>query len=397
MVLAAFVLPACVGQFLIPALSPHITIVGAVAARAVGLATAIGVPMLIVVTLRRRWFCRYLCPVGLIVDSCAKLRPMPKHAYRKIPPLGQWLMLATLGGAIVGWPLFLWLDPLSIFTASLNASRWPVDAVAIGSVSAMGSIVVMSLIFPKFWCLKLCPLGGMQEFLFGAKLLVTRKKSEIPSSLSAAALARRTAIFAGLGAAGGLAIAGSDRGKNQPQLRPPGAVDDTKFKALCARCGNCVKACPSGIIHQDIRLSDPAGLLTPIVRFPSIADLEQGSETAEDYEKYCQEKCNACTQACPTGAIASLSLAEKLCRPIGLAEVYMPDCLLTEGGNCGYCITDCPREAITLDAVNVFDVQIMIDKAKCNGCGACALLCPMKVIDIIPNGRREIAPIDTDV
>ncbi|MCP4374783.1 MAG: 4Fe-4S dicluster domain-containing protein [bacterium] len=382
MVLAAFVLSPTVGQFLIPALSPHITIVGSIAACAVGVSTLVALPMLVIVTLRRRWFCRMLCPVGLIVDSCAKARPHAKYAYRKVPPIGQWLLLASLGGAIAGWPLFLWLDPLSIFTASLNALSWPMDAVAVCSLSAMGAIVVMSLIFPKFWCLKLCPLGGAQEMLFGLKLLVRRKKEARPKSLSGVALARRSAIFTGLGVAGGLAVAAADSRRNQPQLRPPGAVDDTKFKGLCARCGNCVKACPREIIRQDLRLSDPAGLLTPIVHF------EKGDQ--ENYRKHCCRRCNACTQVCPTGAIAPLSLPEKLCHPIGLAAVDMTGCLLTDGINCGACLHDlCPRDAITKRGM--FS-KILIDPARCNGCGACVLTCPVKVIEVRPNGRYTIEP-----
>ncbi len=84
MVLAAFSLPASVGRFLLPAMSPHLAIVGATAARTVGLATLACLPMLVIVTLRRRWFCRLLCPVGLIVDSCAKASQGAKFSYRRI-------------------------------------------------------------------------------------------------------------------------------------------------------------------------------------------------------------------------------------------------------------------------------------------------------------------------
>jgi len=386
----AFKMPEWTGRFLLPTLSPHIAIVGAVSVWAVGLATLLGLPMLLIVTMRVRWFCRHLCPVGLILDSCAKVRPGAKSAYRKIPPIGQWLALATLGGAIVGWPLFLWLDPLSIFTASLNASRWPLDGVALTSLGVMLSLVVMSLVFPRFWCLKLCPLGGVQDLAFGVKLLVTRKKEDIPKSLSLVALARRSAIFAGLGVAGGLVVSRFDRGLKQPQLRPPGAVDDTKFKSLCARCGNCVKVCPSGIIHQDLRPSDPAGLLTPIVHFV------KGAETTDGYEKYCRTDCNACTQACPTGAIAALPLPEKLLRPIGLAKLFMDGCLLEDDQQCSLCEFECPQDAIRTKDIDMFTREIVIDSDKCNGCGACVPICPKKVLDVFPNGRYVIAPLDDD-
>jgi len=382
-VLAAFVLPAWLGRFFIPAISPHVAIVGPIAARAVALATLVGLPMLVIVAWRRRWFCRWLCPVGLIVDSCAKARPRTKYAYRKIPPVGQWLLLASLGGAAVGWPLFLWLDPLSIFTASLNAWRWPVELAAGLSLGATGFIVLVSLVLPKFWCLRLCPLGGAQDLLFGVRRLAMRRGGDAEGSFSGVALARRSAIFAGLGAAAGALIARSLRSRTDPRIRPPGAVDETAFKALCARCGNCVRACPKGIIYQDVRLADPAGLLTPAIRF------DKGVENPDKYDKYCHQDCHACTQVCPTGAIEAMSLEAKLRRPIGLAEVHMPECRLMTDMGCTVCtVKTCPRDAIAIETVNMIDERVRIDAEKCNGCGACEVICPAKVITVRPCERH---------
>jgi ferredoxin len=130
-------------------------------------------------------------------------------------------------------------------------------------------------------------------------------------------------------------------------------------------------------------------LLTPIVHF------EKGVERDEDYDKYCKEDCNACTQACPTGAIAPMSLPDKLLRPIGLAQVDMPGCLLTHGQQCSVCVYGvCPRYAINTKDLNGFDQEIVVDAGKCNGCGACVLVCPAKVIEVVPNGRYDIAAVD---
>ena len=41
-------------------------------------------------------------------------------------------------------------------------------------------------------------------------------------------------------------------------------------------------------------------------------------------------------------------------------------------------------------------VTLKLDAAKCNGCGACVLICPEKVIEIRPNGRYTIAAIEPD-
>lgn len=44
--------------------------------------------------------------------------------------------------------------------------------------------------------------------------------------------------------------------------RPPGALEDDRFTAACARCGQCVKACPHGTLRL-ASMGDPASAGTP--------------------------------------------------------------------------------------------------------------------------------------
>jgi ferredoxin len=128
------------------------------------------------------------------------------------------------------------------------------------------------------------------------------------------------------------------------------------------RCGNCVRACPVKIIRPDPGDHGVAGFLTPTVSF------------AKDY---CREDCRECTQVCPSGAIARLSLEEKAKAQIGLAKVDASLCLLYDDRECDVCAKACPYEAIKIlwnEEEYVPLPHVVAD--KCPGCGACEFFCP---------------------
>ena len=357
---AIFGIPAVWLRFGIPACSPFIGLVSAVASRSFTIATICSVPMLVVMVLKRRWFCRYLCPLGLMVETCGMTKPT-RLPHARIPPIGQWLALATAGGAVFGWPLFLWLDPLAILSGGIGAASM-VCAVPLILV------VVSSLIFPNLWCLKLCPLGGTQELLSQLRGLVAADKGEAPGA-SRHAKGRRA--FLGLTAGGAIAaLIPRVLPRKEPPLRPPGALAENAFERLCVRCGNCVRSCPSEIVRQDTSPPDLAGLLAPKLNYSS---------------NYCREDCNACTRSCPSGAIRAMNLKQKNRHKIGLARIHMPDCYLATDRECSACVISCPYDAI-IDAFDreSYTTVLRVDPERCNGCGNCVLVCPPKVITVAP-------------
>jgi formate hydrogenlyase subunit 6/NADH:ubiquinone oxidoreductase subunit I len=93
------------------------------------------------------------------------------------------------------------------------------------------------------------------------------------------------------------------------------------------------------------------------------------------------EDCNACTQVCPSGALQPLELPDKRKHIIGEALVDATLCLLTLGKkDCNVCERACPFEAISIVwDENAYVAYPAINARKCNGCGACEVVCPTSI------------------
>jgi len=403
------------------AFSPYVAVCSAVAVRSLGMVALFALPVLVLVLLSPRWFCRHACPAGLLLEVVSKLRPSAQWRWMSWPLIGRWCALLTLGGALAGYPIFLWLDPLAIFNGFFSAWRQPASMAALCAGVVLPILLVLEWIVPRAWCARLCPLGATQELLAlrgrtaspvwiesrqlrlvgravpasracGAsdacgspgRLALPRCQPSSANSISQPdvprlVLARRGFIALCVGAAGGFAVKAA-RGQSPP-LRPPGAMDEVRFTGLCVRCGSCVRVCPTRILHPDIGGHGLASLLTPVARFD---------------DGYCKEDCNRCGRVCPSGAIARLSLADKRRRIIGPAKLDLDVCLLANGRECTACIRACPYQALTLVS-DGFDSRPQLDLTKCTGCGACEAVCPTRprrAICVL-SGRGELSKVST--
>jgi len=348
----------------LPALSPFVAISSAVAMRAAGIGLLLGLPALALALAVDRGICRYACPMGLLLEWVSRLRPRARP--RRLPPLGHWALLLTLGGAAAGYPLLIWLDPFALFHGFVGALRPPVTALALLSAVGVPALGLFSLILPRAWCGRVCPLGAMQELLTTARRTLG---SEEPSPAPAAepSVLRRSVLAMGLGAAWAMATLRRPRAAGARPVRPPGALDEARFPGACVRCGNCMRACPTRILRPDT--ASVAGFLAPVAEFSG---------------GYCREDCAACGEVCPSGAIARLPIGRKRATPMGIAKVDMGLCALTHGRECSACILRCPYEAITT-AFNEEDytTTLRVDAGRCPGCGACELACPMPIKAIV--------------
>lgn len=356
----------------LPALSPFLSVCSAIALRSLSWIYLLSIPVLLVSLYRTRWFCRYMCPAGLVLEG-ASLLSRNKKGIGGIPRMGHLVLVFALGGAVLGYPVFLWLDPLSMFNGFLVCFKWPVTLAAL--VPGIGFIIVvlLNLWRPYIWCYRICPLGFLQEQLAWIGRPAGRKNIAGQSD-------SRRMFLAGVvgGVTGGILrnVTGKIR-----VIRPPGAMEENRFTALCARCGNCINACPEKIIYPDLGETGLPGILTPVVRIgPS----------------YCSEWCSECNKVCPTGAIAMMDLDEKRTVSIGRAVVSRNLCLAWEQReHCMVCDEYCPYHAIkVIDKGGVACPEV--DPDVCRGCGLCQTVCPAQKCAIFVGGQeqRRLEPVE---
>jgi ferredoxin-type protein NapF len=290
--------------------------------------------------------------------------------------LGRWIVGLTLGGACLGYPFLLWLDPLARFAGLfVLGDRGPRLGLVL-SIAGFLALLLLDVLRPHAWCAGVCPLGAFQDLSAALprsfRSLLWRKRRGPGEASRNPALPRRLL----LGIAAGMACAGMarcrHRGASRP-LRPPGAAAEFTFQGVCTRCGNCARACPAGIIERDLGQDGWASFLTPILRFR---------------HDYCREDCVRCTEVCPSGALARLSLQEKASVRLGLPHVDMQVCLLADDRECTVCRSRCPYDAIRYVFSEAdYTLTPQIDCEKCTGCGACEAACPTvptKAIVVVP-------------
>ena len=150
-----------------------------------------------------------------------------------------------------------------------------------------------------------------------------------------AQLERRAFVTTGLAALVAtplLRLEGGDPNSSKKLLRPPMSREESDFLSSCIRCGECMKACPTGTLKPSGIENGLRALWTPVMT-PIAAP--------------CKEGCNACSQACPTDAILKYKVEDKYKFKAGTAVFNSAQCIsYTEGKFCSECVRVCPTNAI---------------------------------------------------
>jgi polyferredoxin/ferredoxin len=162
-------------------------------------------------------------------------------------------------------------------------------------------------------------------------------------------------------------------GLNPELIRPPGALEEKEFLRRCIKCGECMKVCITNGLQPTLFDAGLEGIWSPVL-IPRIG--------------YCEYRCTLCGQVCPTGAIEKLTPEKKAKIRIGLAMIDPGRCLpYAQATPCLVCEEVCPtaKKAIRLETApvkdkngnTVFLKQPKVDIDLCIGCGICETRCPI--------------------
>jgi len=374
-----------------------------------------------------RIFCGWLCPFGALLaltDKIGrivfkKLSLTRNKVLQAIQPIrGYWLLL-LLSVFILGSNWVFFLTPFALFGhETVRALQGHLPWMLIG-------IMIGTLFFSRLWCSVLCPTGVLLSLAARMRLFryqiagncIHCEKCASACSVNTAPVSTSVAMEGCLacgdcqracptkaiewqqrsrhGKNGQLvsnnAVAATKRQESRRQflqtalvvtiavalwkktvwaaekvLRPPGALPESEFTAVCNRCGRCVQVCPSKALYPMPITDGLANFETPyIIPRRNRCDL-----------------CLACQEVCPTGAIKKVSL-EKI--RMGKAVLDKSRCIAwNEGKLCFICGEQCPVLAISGDEHH----RPTVLSDKCVGCGSCENACPIDgeaAIRIFPN------------
>lgn len=296
--------------------------------------------------LRKRFWCRYLCPSGALFSLMASLRLTRRHVTSDCIECGK---------CVEACPFDAIEDDFT--TRGLDCT----------------------------WCQACggaCPTEAIQ-FAAGTRHENSKVASDSASRTLPARRGFLAAAIGGVAAAIGLRSARGDSGQSTRLIRPPGSVAEPEFLALCVRCGHCFQVCPGPVLR-------PAGLETSFeALWTPVADMLHAG---------CHQDCNFCTQVCPTGAIRPLTIEQKRQTPMGLAIVRENTCVSHTGDDfCRLCADECDAAGYSAIEMRRIELPIgeipeglfsdeeidamshteapFINADKCVGCGLCEYRC----------------------
>ncbi|NLG74565.1 MAG: 4Fe-4S binding protein [Chloroflexi bacterium] len=303
----------------------------------------IAIPFVLVLLLNlveRRFWCRYLCPLGALIGLGSKFAWIKRVVNQKsCVQCGDCAALCTMGA----------ISPQNDFISD------PAEC-----------IMCMD-------CAEPCP-----------KTAITFERGPLVSWHNEFDPTRREALATlGVGAAavGLLALdVGNVKAARSSVLRPPGAGED--FISKCIRCDQCIMGCPNKALQPAGFEAGWDAVWTPVL---------------DPFSGYCDPDCNLCGQICPSHAIPPLSLEEKRKAVIGIAQVNFETC-----ARCMDCMEHCPNEAFEeVEVEGIRGVFPRVLAEKCVGCGQCVAVCPEQEelaivvypVDRVPEERYVTHPV----
>jgi uncharacterized Fe-S center protein len=164
-------------------------------------------------------------------------------------------------------------------------------------------------------------------------------------------------------------------GNDRRVICPPGSGSIDRFLDRCTACQLCVSACPTHVLQPTWTAYGLDGLMKPRMDYTTA---------------FCNYECRVCGEACPSGAITLLDLAEKQVTQIGEAIFEKEKCIVVvKGTDCAACSEHCPTKAVyTLPYGDNLRLPT-VNRDLCIGCGGCEYACPAQPAKAITVSSRR--------
>lgn len=277
----------------------------------------LALPLVIILALNlvaRRFWCRYLCPLGALVALLSEFSWLKRFVADSCPKCKQCVPQCPM-------------DTISEEDFSSDPGE------CLQCFNCHARCEVASLTFKGGWS----PGFGYEYDPSRRQILASLATGVVGASVA------KTGLL---------------KSKNPYPLRPPGAREE-EFLTRCVRCGQCIKVCPKKALHLALFEAGLEGVWTPML-VPRLG--------------YCDYSCNACGQVCPSGAIPPLSLEEKRKAVIGTALVDVDRCVVC--WQCDYRCPVGAFEIVEVQGKTGKFPKVAPD--RCIGCGICEYFCPVR-------------------
>ena len=269
---------------------------------------------------RKRFWCRYLCPLGTLFSIFSRLRILRRVVTDDCTQCQKCVKACPVGAISEKAPQDYWQQDC---ISCLKCLECPPEAVSF-KFTPPGWKVPEKVSLSRRYVL------GSLAFGFVSALVIKTNPLQTESGL-----------------------------KNNRLIRPPGALPEERFVSVCTGCGECLKVCPNNALQSTLLEAGLAGLYTPRL-VPRIG--------------YCEEFCNFCGRVCPTEAIRPLAIEEKRLLQMGVAHINKTRCIAWDTEKiCLVCNEQCSYQAIVGDDKK----RPVVKEEKCTGCGICEHKCPV--------------------
>ncbi|MFB3885773.1 MAG: 4Fe-4S binding protein [Thermodesulfobacteriota bacterium] len=270
---------------------------------------------------RKRFWCRYLCPLGTLFSIFSRLRVFRRSVTDGCTQCQKCVKDCPVGAIPAETPQnYRQQDCISCF----KCLECPPQAVSFDFASPIWKSTNGVNLSRRY-------VLGALAFGFASTLVIKTNPLQTESGLV-----------------------------NNRLIRPPGALPEEEFVSVCSGCGECLKVCPNNALQSTLLEAGLAGLYTPRL-VPRIG--------------YCEEFCNFCGKVCPTEAIRYLPFEEKRLLQMGIAHVDKTRCIAWDTEKiCLVCNEQCSYQAIVGDDKK----RPIVKEEKCTGCGICENKCPVE-------------------